>query len=194
MVTTVTARLDVMFWAQIRRTPPRKPLRNAAARTSWCRILIIGTLVGFGALAISPSTKGDETLVPKSIGYLENESVCGFFKERLLGLLWSLLAGPTNAARVQDLPGIEAVSFDTVDGRRLGGYKLKSDGQAHGYILIGLGNAMLADQVIGEFRFLQAASFDVYAYDHRGYGLSEGKSRFAALARRLHGLDRSSQS
>jgi alpha/beta superfamily hydrolase len=132
-------------------------------------------------LAISPSTKSDETLVSEPIGFLENESVCGFFKERLLGLLWNLLAGPADAARVQDLRGIEVVSFDTIDGRRLGGYKLNADGQAHGYILIGLGNAMLADQVIGEFQFLQDMGFDVYAYDHRGYGLSEGKSRFAAL-------------
>jgi alpha/beta superfamily hydrolase len=159
----------------------RKPLGSAEASTRWCRILISGALVGFGALVISPSTKADETLVPEPIGYLENESVCGFFKERLLGLLWSLLAGPANAARVQDLRGIEAVSFDTIDGRRLGGYKLNSGGLAHRYILIGLGNAMLADQVIGEFQFLQDAGFDVYAYDHRGYGLSEGKSRFAAL-------------
>ena len=80
MVKTVTARLNVMFWAQIRRTMPRKALESAEPSMRWCRILIIGTLVGFGALATSPSTKADETLVLESIGYLENESVCGFFK------------------------------------------------------------------------------------------------------------------
>ena len=40
---------------------------------------------------------------------------------------------------------------------------------------------MLADQVAGEFRFLQADGFDVYVYDYRGYGLSEGRSRFFAI-------------
>ncbi len=117
----------------------------------------------------------------RHIGYLEDELVCGFFKERFLGLLWSFLAGSANASRVEGLAGIEAVSFDTEDGRRLRGYKLNANGDLRAYILIGLGNAMLADHVMGEFQFLRDAGFDVYAFDYRGYGLSEGKSRFAAL-------------
>jgi pimeloyl-ACP methyl ester carboxylesterase len=40
---------------------------------------------------------------------------------------------------------------------------------------------MLADQVAGEFRFLQGEGLDVYVYDYRGYGISEGRSRFLAI-------------
>ncbi|MGH8646736.1 MAG: alpha/beta hydrolase [Gammaproteobacteria bacterium] len=50
-----------------------------------------------------------------------------------------------------------------------------------GYLLIAQGNAMLADQIIGEFQFFRDLGLDVYIYDYRGYGLSEGKSRIKAL-------------
>lgn len=139
-------------------------------------------VLGFGiSTASAPLAMAEEPLSMRPIGYLEKEAVCGMLRERMLGLLWRLFAGSANASRVVDIRGIESVQFDTVDGRRLGGYVLRAIDSAHGYILIGLGNAMLADQVIGEFRFLRDAGFDVYAYDHRGFGLSEGKSRFAAL-------------
>jgi pimeloyl-ACP methyl ester carboxylesterase len=143
--------------------------------------LIGGVLIFCGVTVVSTSTKAEEMTSTRHIGYLEDELVCGFFKERFLGLLWSFLAGSANASRVEGLAGIEAVSFDTEDGRRLRGYKLKANGDPWAYILIGLGNAMLADHVMGEFQFLRDAGFDVYAFDYRGYGLSEGKSRFAAL-------------
>ena len=143
---------------------------------------LIGGVLIFFVLAIgSTLTKAEDMTSTRHIGYLEDELVCGFFKERFLGLVWSFLAGSANASRVEGLRGIEAVSFDTEDGRRLRGYKLKAKGDGRAYILIGLGNAMLADHVMAEFQFLRDAGFDVYAFDYRGYGLSEGKSRFAAL-------------
>jgi hypothetical protein len=118
-------------------------------------------------------------------GYLEDEAVCGFWTERLLAALYHLVAGRPDMERVQGMPGLESVSFITKDGRRLGGYKLRAyadaDRRPRGYLLIAPGNAMLADQVAGEFRFLQADGLDVYVYDYRGYGLSAGRSRFLAI-------------
>jgi hypothetical protein len=40
---------------------------------------------------------------------------------------------------------------------------------------------MLADQIMGDLAFFREAGLDVYVYDYRGYGLSEGKSRLKAL-------------
>ncbi len=118
-------------------------------------------------------------------GYLEDESVCGFWTERLLSTLYHLFAGRPNAARVTGIRGVERVTFVTKDQRRLGGYRLQAYADAirppRGYVLVALGNAMLADQVVGEFRFLQAEGFDVFIYDYRGYGISEGRSRFFAI-------------
>lgn len=121
----------------------------------------------------------------RPVGYLEEEAVCGFWTERLLSALYHLLAGRPDAARIAGIPGVERVTFATKDRRRLGGYKLHAfadaDRRPRGYVLVALGNAMLADQVVAAFRFLQADGFDVYVYDYRGYGLSEGRSRFLAV-------------
>jgi pimeloyl-ACP methyl ester carboxylesterase len=118
-------------------------------------------------------------------GYLENEAVCGFWTERLLSALYHYIAGRPDENRVAGIPGVERVAFTTKDHRQLGGYKLRAYADASrpalGYVLVALGNAMLADQVLAEFQFLQADGFDVHIYDYRGYGISEGKSRFLAI-------------
>ncbi|MDF2765461.1 MAG: alpha/beta fold hydrolase [Rhodospirillales bacterium] len=115
-------------------------------------------------------------------GYLEAQSVCGAWTERLLSTLYHLMAGRPDASRVAGLHGLEPVAFTTRDRRKLGGYRLRASANGpRGYVLIALGNAMLADQVLAEFQFLQVEGFDVYIYDYRGYGLSEGRSRFFAI-------------
>jgi hypothetical protein len=95
---------------------------------------------------------------------------------------WSfrLAAGAPDATRVRAIHGIERLSFTTRDGRRLGGYRLRAI-EPWGYLLVAQGNAMLADQIIGDFQLFQDLGLDVYVYDYRGYGLSEGKSRLKAL-------------
>jgi len=40
---------------------------------------------------------------------------------------------------------------------------------------------MLADQIVGELQVFRDRGFDVYVYDYRGYGLSEGYSRLKAI-------------
>jgi alpha/beta superfamily hydrolase len=114
------------------------------------------------------------------------QSVCGL-KEPFVFWLWSSMAGSPNADRLAGLHNVEDISFRTLDGRMLRGYRLKAidrDGQLSspkGYLLVMQGNAILADQIIGEFMSFAAAGLDVYVYDFRGYGRSAGRRRLKAI-------------
>ena len=114
------------------------------------------------------------------------QSVCGL-KEPIVFWLWSSMAGQANAGRVAGLANVEDIAFETRDERTLRGYRLKAT-DAHGklvppvgYLLIMQGNAMLADQIIGAFRSFAANGLDVYMYDYRGYGRSDGRRRLKAI-------------
>jgi alpha/beta superfamily hydrolase len=120
-------------------------------------------------------------------GYMKLEqSVCGL-KEPFIFWLWSNLAGSPNADRLAGLHNVEDISFETKDNRILRGYKLNATGREgrevppKGYLLVMQGNAILADQIIDEFSRFSAAGLDVYLYDFRGYGRSEGKRRLKAI-------------
>ena len=114
------------------------------------------------------------------------QSVCGL-KEPFVFWLWSSMAGQANAGRVAGLANVEDIAFETRDRRTLRGYRLKAS-DAHGkpvppvgYLLIMQGNAMLADQIIGAFQSFAASGLDVYVYDYRGYGRSDGRRRLKAI-------------
>ena len=107
-------------------------------------------------------------------------SVCGFLREPLAFWQFRMVAGTPDASRVKSIRDIERLSFATGDGRVLGGYKLRAE-NPQGYLLVAQGNAMLADQIMGVLAFFKGAGLDVYVYDYRGYGLSEGKSRLKAI-------------
>jgi len=108
-------------------------------------------------------------------------SVCGL-KEPFLFWLWSSMAGRADASRLKGLQGIEDITLTSRDNRILRGYLLKSRfKQPKGYLLVLQGNAVLADQLIGEFTRYVNHGYDVYIYDYRGYGRSEGKRRLKAL-------------
>jgi pimeloyl-ACP methyl ester carboxylesterase len=107
------------------------------------------------------------------------ESVCGL-REPFLFWLWSRVAGRPDAGRVQGLENAEDISLGTHDGRILRGYKLKAQ-QPVGYLLVFQGNAMLADQILAEFSRYADAGYDVYIFDYRGYGRSDGKRRLQAI-------------
>ena len=108
-------------------------------------------------------------------------SVCGL-KEPFLFWIWSGMAGRADASRLKGLEGVEDIAFSSQDSRVLRGYKLHSRVQpAQGYLLVLQGNAILADQLIGEFTSYASAGYDVYMYDYRGYGRSEGKRRLKAM-------------
>ncbi len=119
---------------------------------------------------------------------VERESaICGRVKEPLVFWLWSAMAPRAEPSRLAHDPGIEAVTFTTGDRKKLSGYKLSAhDGNGKpvkpkGYVLMALGNAMIADRMIRELSAYGAHGYDAFIYDYRGYGLSEGKRRINAI-------------
>ena len=113
-------------------------------------------------------------------------SVCSPF-EPVVFWGWRQAAGEPDPARVRHLPYVDAVSVRATDGRILRGYRIRHGGSpslmAEGYVLVALGNAMLADRLVAPMTFLRHHGFDVYIFDHRGYGRSDGKARLKAMAR-----------
>jgi len=118
----------------------------------------------------------------------EREStVCGWFKERLYFKLWSSAAPNPDESRIKSFKYVENVKFTTSDNRKLNGYVYRAHSNesgkidTDGYILMALGNAMIADQMIGLLKGFAEKGYDVYIYDYRGYGASEGKRRINAI-------------
>ena len=97
------------------------------------------------------------------------------------------MAGSPDANRLAGLRNVEDIVFETKDHRLLRGYKLKASDREgrpsaqQGYLLVMQGNSMLADQIIDAFTHYSSAGFDVYVYDFRGYGRSDGKRRLKAI-------------
>lgn len=118
----------------------------------------------------------------------EREStVCGWFKERLYFKIWSSTAPAPDESRIKSSKNIENVKFSTADNKKLNGYVYRAHRndngaiKTKGYILMALGNAMIADQMIGYLKDFAEKGYDVYIYDYRGYGTSEGKRRINAI-------------
>lgn len=107
-------------------------------------------------------------------------AVCGSFREPFMFWLWQLLAGYPSHQRLAHVKNVERIQFTTRDGITLGGYKLTAP-NAKGYLLVAQGNAMLADHLVADLQFFRNLGVDVYLFDYRGYGLSQGKSRLAAI-------------
>jgi hypothetical protein len=80
-----------------------------------------------------------------------------------------------------------SVDFSTEDGRILFGYMAKArdmhevEVSPKGYVLLLPGNAMFAQHLIVAIRAFSRYGYDVYVYDYRGYGRSEGRSTVRAL-------------
>jgi alpha-beta hydrolase superfamily lysophospholipase len=107
-------------------------------------------------------------------------AVCGSIREPLAFWLWRRLAGPPNPQRVAGLKNVEQIKLTTRDDMQLGGYKLAAE-KPKGYLLVAQGNAMLADQLVDDLQPFRDLGLDVYIFDYRGYGTSQGKSRLAAI-------------
>ena len=107
-------------------------------------------------------------------------SVCGTLREPLAFWAFRHGAGSVQAGRVAGIADIERIAFTTRDGRQLGGYRLHVPA-ASGYLLVAQGNATLVDQIARELQTFRRLDVDIYLYDYRGYGLSEGKSRLRAI-------------
>jgi len=114
------------------------------------------------------------------------QSICGL-KEPFVFWLWSSAAGEASAARLAQVANVEDIAIASSDGRILRGYKLKATHEQagkdlpRGYLLVVQGNAMLADQIITHFDQFARLGYDVYIFDYRGYGRSEGKRRLKAI-------------
>lgn len=114
-------------------------------------------------------------------------TVCGWFKERLYFQMWSSMAPHPDASRVSGNKLIERTKFTTADGKVLKGYKYQSQNEnglathPEGYILVALGNAMIADLMITALEPFSQRGYDIYIYDYRGYGESQGKRRINAI-------------
>lgn len=106
--------------------------------------------------------------------------VCGSFLEPFMFWLWHTLAGAPHPERVANIQGARQIQFKTRDGVILGGYKLAAE-SPKAYLLVAPGNAMLADQILADLQIFRDLGWDVYVYDYRGYGSSQGKSRLAAI-------------
>ena len=123
--------------------------------------------------------------VNRSDAVLE-ETVCGWFKERAAFYGWSRAAGRANPNAWKAIAGAQPVSHKTQDGRILRGYKISGEFRdtsraAPGFMLFAQGNAMLADQLLDILKSFATSDIDVFAYDYRGYGSSEGKPRLKAI-------------
>jgi alpha/beta superfamily hydrolase len=122
----------------------------------------------------------------RSTGNLE-ETICGWFKERAAFFSWSVTAGRPRPDAWKQVPRSEPVAHKTRDGRMLRGFKISAaqvanaSGSARGFMLFAQGNAMLADQVLETLMTFASDGVDVFVYDYRGYGSSEGKRRLKAI-------------
>ena len=107
-------------------------------------------------------------------------AVCGAFREPFMFWLWHRMAGAADPQALVNIPGLERLTFNTRDGITLAGYKLAAENPT-AYLLVAPGNAMLADQLVADLQPFRDRGWDVYVYDYRGYGNSQGKSRLAAI-------------
>jgi hypothetical protein len=134
--------------------------------------LLIAVLLAIAALG------GIKTVLAQPT---ENETaVCGSLREPFTFWMWRRVAGAPHPERVAGMKNVERIQFKTRDARVLGGYKIAAT-NPKGYLLVAQGNAMLADQLVSDLQVFRNQGLDVYVYDYRGYGTSQGKSRLAAI-------------
>jgi hypothetical protein len=115
------------------------------------------------------------------------QAVCGWLLEKIAFALWSTAAGRPNPEAWRSVPGTERISHTTGDGRVLRGYRIAAARGSEtippstGFMLFAQGNAMLVDRLLGDLKRFADSGVDVFVYDYRGYGQSEGKRRLKAI-------------
>jgi alpha/beta superfamily hydrolase len=138
---------------------------------------MVRALISFGLALLLMMSTGETTRTEETN---TETAVCGSFREPLVFWLWRTVAGSPDPERVAHVKDVEHIRFKTRDGISLGGYKLAA-AAAKGYLLVAQGNAMLADQLPVDLQRFRDLGLDVFVFDYRGYGISEGKSRLAAI-------------
>jgi fermentation-respiration switch protein FrsA (DUF1100 family) len=114
-------------------------------------------------------------------------AVCGSIREPFTFWMWRRTAGDPHPERAGRIKGAASIDFSTGDGRLLRGFKIAASAPS-GFLLVAQGNAMLADQLLADMQSFRDLGLDVYIYDYRGYGLSQGKSRLAAIVADYTGI------
>lgn len=153
-------------------------MRANSVGWGWIVVALMGAIISSLPCYASTFAEMDERNL--------EETVCGL-KEPVAFWFWSMAAGRPDPSRLAHLRNVEDLSVRTKDGRTLRGYALKAQSFANekpaakGYLLIAQGNAMLADQILSSFTEFANAGLDVYIFDYRGYGRSEGKRRLKAI-------------
>lgn len=137
---------------------------------------VIKALLGFLVL-IALTMSREATVLAQDT----ESAVCGAVREPFMFWLWRTMAGSPEPKRVAQIAGLEQIRFKTRDAIELGGYKLSAM-NPKGYLLVAQGNAMLADHLAGDLQIFRDLGLDVYIFDYRGYGISQGKSRLLAIA------------
>lgn len=137
---------------------------------------IVPVLLGFCISAAAP-VRADSDL---------EKSVCNIVLEPFAFWLWQRSAGEMHLQDDQLPANVEVVHHRTQDGRLLYGYRLKARTEpgvpAKGFVLVAQGNATLVERLVSRLRQFADSGYDVYMYDYRGYGRSEGERRLKAIA------------
>ena len=120
--------------------------------------------------------------------YADNreEAICGTFFEPFVFWMWSSMTPKPDSGIVANIPFIEPSNFKTSDGKTIRGYRYQSNNgytrtSPKGYILVAMGNTMISEQMVVMLKNFSLKSYDVYAYDYRGYANSEGNRRIKAI-------------
>jgi fermentation-respiration switch protein FrsA (DUF1100 family) len=69
----------------------------------------------------------------------------------------------------------EEVTFTSADGTKLSGWFIPATGKAHGTVIHFHGNAQNMSAHYSFVNWLPASGFNLFVFDYRGYGKSEGK-------------------
>jgi alpha/beta superfamily hydrolase len=142
------------------------------------RLIALTVLIAGLSLSVASADQSTED---------REQSVCGWLLERTVFALWSSAAGEPEPDRWKSVPGTEPVKHKTRDGRMLHGYRISAQassgvtGPATGFMLFAQGNAMLADQMLSALKSYAQPGVDVFVYDYRGYGQSQGNRRLKAI-------------
>jgi alpha/beta superfamily hydrolase len=121
------------------------------------------------------------------------ETVCGWYKERAAFFSWSIAAGRPKPDAWKTVTGAGPASHKTRDGRTLRGFKItgasgNTSDAMRSFMLFAQGNAMLADRSLDALKTFAIHGVDVFVYDYRGYGSSEGKRRLKAIVSDYQGI------
>ena len=108
-------------------------------------------------------------------------SVCNVVLEPFAFWLWKRSAGVPHLQEDRLPPDVEVIHHRTRDGRMLYGYHLKARTATKGFLLAAQGNATLTERLLDRLRHFTDSGYDVFLYDYRGYGRSEGKPRLKAI-------------